>query len=173
MRHIWVLIPVILLIAGQAFGEGLDGEGSLTGPGSGCGIPFFVLVQTMGVDEPEILDAWTTKYPFGNPEDECYTFVKDTDTLGFVVEYLHPGGQIPKQYGQCYDCGDDEGKKNCLFPWSATVPPGVYLLVNYYEVCKFNPGNFDWAAKVGAITFGYPNPAAKRPLCFEIVLPPQ
>jgi hypothetical protein len=167
--YITIFFLVMAMCWSSAWAGGLDGEGTFTGPESGCGEYFWVFVQSTHVDTPKILDAWTTKYPYSSPGEECYEFVRHVDTLAFVVEYYHIGGQIPYQYGQAYDCGDDESKKVCIFPWTVSAPPGIYWLINYYDDCHFNEGNFDWAAKVGNVVFGYPDPYYKRPLCFKII----
>jgi hypothetical protein len=161
----------LVVLIGVALGSETDisaEEDFLKSNGS-CGVAFWNLVQPMTVDEPAILDAWTTLYPFSDPDIESYTFQKDADTLAFVVRYLHVGGQIPVQYGRAYLCGESSGsKKDCVFPWTIAAPPGEYLLINYYAECRFNAGVFDWAAKVGDVVFGYPDPSHNRPLWFEI-----
>ncbi len=166
-----VLIAVVtMVLASQAFGAEFDlnTESDFLNSDN-CGEPFWTLVQPLSVVEPEILDAWTTKYPYSSPEEEIYEFQKDVDTLAFVVQYLHVGGQIPKQYGRAYTCGQSEkSKKDCVFSWSVTAPPGEYFLINFYPECRFNAGDYDWAAKVGDEVFGHPDPYSKRPLCFEV-----
>ncbi len=133
---------------------------------------FYVAVDPgdMLVGEPAILDAWTTNLPFENPWKEVYTFKQWEDTLAFVTFYSHAGGRFPKQLYKGYLCGEDILRKACMFNWTIELPPGTYLLINWYGPwTKFPVGNYDWATRVGDVIFGSPKPYETRPLCFEVV----
>ena len=122
--------------------------------------------------QPTILDAWTTDDPYGDPFKEVYQFSANQDTLAFVVQYYHTGGRIPQQFARAWRCNTEEKAKDCRFNWTVDAEEGIYLLINYFERVPFKTGKYDWAVKVGALVFGWPNQDMTRPLCFEINPPP-
>lgn len=121
------------------------------------------------LNAPAILDAWTTNDPLGNPYSEVYDFATGQDIMGFVVEYNHTGGFLPEQWAKGWICGTEIPVKICNFKWTiGYLPPGVYLLINYFDPVEFPIGNYDWASKVGNVVFGWPNINASRPWCFKV-----
>jgi hypothetical protein len=120
-------------------------------------------------DDPLIIDAWTTDDPFGNPFKEVYDFTVGEGNIAFVVEYFHTGGLLPRQFARGWTCGTDIVRKTCRFDWTiGPVPPGIYLLINFFDPNPYPPGEYDWAAKVGDLFFGWPNIDELRPLCFTV-----
>ncbi len=147
-------------------------SGTFIDPDSPCASYFNIPVKPVAtpLDEPAILDAWTTSTPYSDPWLEIYGFEQGVDTLAFVTKYYHTGGQIPEQISNAFNCGGEYLRKVCIYPWTMKLPPGEYLLINWYEPERVFPsGDYDWATRVGAVVFGYPNPQNKRPLCFDIV----
>ena len=131
--------------------------------------PATIPTPNAAVDQPAILDAWTTNNPFGNPSSEEYSFTGGQDTLAFVVKYHHIGGPIPEQWNRGWRCGNEtQPVKTCNFKWTAVLPIGDYLLINYFSPVDFRAGEYDWAAKVGNVVFGWPNIDATRPWCFIV-----
>jgi len=134
-----------------------------------------VLLPAEGVlptGSPAILDCWTTNSVFGDPYQKVYTFRAGMDTLAFVTKYLHAGGTIPLQYTGIMRCGESEFFKRCKHEWTVTpVPPGIYLLIVFLYPSPTSLGRFDWASKVGEVSFGYPDPGNTRPNCFTIFQP--
>ena len=145
--------------------------------GSRCGEMIIVPVEELDdgymVDEqkssscvPKIIDAWTTNDPFGAPRVRVNEFIFGSDILAFVIEYDHCGGDIPQQYVQAFTC-DSAARvlKTCVYEGYHEPDPGNYLLINYYDPVEFQPGTFDWAAKVGDSVFALPkfNPPKFKP----------
>lgn len=117
---------------------------------------------------PNILDAWTTN-DLNNPYKEVYEFNKSVDTLAFVTDYFHAGGIIPQQYIGAFYPGTSKIVAKCRYDWTIPLPPGEYLLINYYPKIMMPPVGLDWASKVGEVTFGYPDfNNNKRPFNFTI-----
>jgi len=139
-----------------------------------CGYEMMVVpVQIPAALEPAttpgIVDAWTTNDPFGNPWSEVYNFTAGQGLLGLVVEYNHAGGTIPEQASRGWICGDEtQVAKTCRFKWTVPLPPGTYLLINFLDPVPLGNTEFDWAAKVGDVVFGWPDISATRPWCFSI-----
>ncbi len=117
---------------------------------------------------PTIIDAWTTNDLY-NPYSEVYDFTSGQGLIAFVVEYYHVGGAIPEQWQRGWKCGNELAiVKTCNFKWTVILPPGTYLLINYFDPNQFPPGSFDWAAKVGNVVAGWPNIDTVRPWCSNI-----
>ena len=169
MSVTFLLILILTLLSLPAFAS--DGTNS-------CGYEMIVVPATgsatTGLDainnQPAILDTWTTNDPFINPYSEVYNFAAGQDTLAFVVRYYHTGGALPEQWARGWRCGDETRIiKTCNFKWTiGYMPPGEYLLINYFSPVDFKPGEYDWASKVGNVVFGWPNIEATRPWCFTI-----
>lgn len=104
------------------------------------------------------------------PYTEVYDFTHGLDTIAFVVEYFHIGGLLPEQKAFGFNCGQEYPIiKTCYFQWTiGYLPPGVYLLINYFDPVEFPPGEYDWVSKVGDVIFGWPDINASRPWCFTI-----
>ncbi|MBU4287984.1 MAG: hypothetical protein KKH84_09340 [Proteobacteria bacterium] len=119
---------------------------------------------------PQIIDAWTTNDPFGNPYVRANDFTIGSDILAFVTLYHHIGGFIPLQYIRAYTCDIEEDVlKTCRYDWTVgPLPEGIYLLINYYNPVEFPAHIFDWAVKVGDLIFGYPDQAAVPPGCVTL-----
>jgi len=140
-----------------------------------CGYEMMVVpVQTVAslgtATTPAILDAWTTNDPYMNPFAEVYDFARGVDTLAFVVYYRHTGGVIPDQYAKGWACRDEAVPlKTCRFNWTiGYLPPGDFLLINYFDPVQFPVGSYDWASKVGDVVFGWPDISSTRPSCFNV-----
>lgn len=119
-------------------------------------------------DQAAILDAWTSNDPF-NPNSEIYSFTRGQEPIAFVVKYHHVGGVVPEQWARGWTCGNESQiVKTCNFKWTASLPAGDYLLINYFNPVNFAPGEYDWAAKVGNVVYGWPNISASRPWCFSV-----
>lgn len=133
-------------------------------------IPVDTPVTPAAYTGPTIIDTWTTNDPFYNPFNEVYDFTSGQGVIAFVVEYYHTGGPIPEQFSRGYKCGNELAiAKTCNFKWTiGYLPPGVYLLVNYFDPNMFPPGSYDWAAKVGNVVSGWPYIDSARPWCINI-----
>jgi hypothetical protein len=123
---------------------------------------------------PQVLDAWTTN-DINNPFTEVYEFNNGTDTLALVTYYSHEGGIIPQQTSASFYTGTKNIFSNCKYNWGIPLPPGEYLLINYYPAVTVGqtPKNLDWGIKVGdSPAFGYPDTQnILRPFPFTIKKP--
>lgn len=123
------------------------------------------------VTTPAIIDAWTTN-DINNPYNEVYIFNNNVDTLAFVTEYSHTGGNIPQQTSVSFTPGTKNILTKCVYNWTMPLPPGTYLLINYFSAVSINKPSTtrDWAAKVGNATIGWPDQANNlRPWPFTII----
>lgn len=163
---VWLTSLFILLTVGLVFSS--DGTNS-------CGYEMIVvpveqplyLPSSAIPTQPAILDAWTTN-DLNNPL-EVYDFTYGQDILAFVVKYSHIGGPLPEQWAKGWKCNTEIPLKTCQFTWTiGYLPPGDYLLINYFNPVTYPSGNYDWAAKVGDVVFGWPNISKTRPECFVI-----
>ncbi len=138
-----------------------------------CGNQTIIPVSSpakVSLQAPNILDAWTTN-DLNNPFKEVYEFNNGVDTLAFVTDYFHAGGLIPQQYIGAFYPGTSKIVAKCRYDWTIILPPGEYLLINYYPkiMIASPPVRLDWAGKVGEVTFGYPDlNNNKRPFNFTI-----
>jgi hypothetical protein len=151
-----LLLPLIMAVHSTSFAVCGD---ILIIPVDGSGEDYRAEAVCQGVP-PQIIDAWTTDDPFGNPTVRENDFTIGSDILAFVTQYDHSGGFIPRQYIRAYTCDSNERVlKTCVYDWTVgPLPEGCYLLINYYDPVEFKAGTFDWAVKVGDLIFGYPDP---------------
>jgi hypothetical protein len=169
MKKFTNIIALSLFLVLSVFSLAFSGDGINT-----CGYEMIVVpVQQASVmydtlNTPAILDTWTTNNPFVSPPPEVYDFTTGQDTIGYVVQYNHIGGPLPEQWAKGWKCGTDIPVKTCKFAWTiGYLPPGVYLLINYFDPVTYPPGSYDWASKVGDEVKGWPDMSA-RPDCFTV-----